>query len=273
MYRSKSRAESPIMPIKVACLECNRIYELPDGVAGRKGKCECGAILDVPAATPRAPKPPRTLAKAGAIAEDANRPKIGASRLAKLAEESSNSRKAEDSDPDIVRDYRVPPPLFEASSIPTQTGQETIPGIGQTTASLSSPARFSNGKSLESVQTHQFPADYSKALRALGVSALVCCALAALYFTLAGIHETNEKIALGRRIRIQMVGQNGPAYEATTEDFQPLYLRIAVAVVAIAVGVTLLMACLVVSQVLATLGEAQKDLRRIAMSLEQDASA
>ncbi len=41
------------MPIKVTCLECSRVYQLPDAAAGRKGKCECGAVLDIPVDVPQ----------------------------------------------------------------------------------------------------------------------------------------------------------------------------------------------------------------------------
>lgn len=71
------------MSIQFRCDQCAREYDLPEKAAGKKAKCECGAMLVVPATTPStdpaetfdpaepseilsrpAPKLPRTLAAA-----------------------------------------------------------------------------------------------------------------------------------------------------------------------------------------------------------------
>lgn len=44
------------LPIHFTCKHCDRVYDLPEEAAGRKGKCECGAMLVIPS-TP-APSPP-----------------------------------------------------------------------------------------------------------------------------------------------------------------------------------------------------------------------
>jgi predicted RNA-binding Zn-ribbon protein involved in translation (DUF1610 family) len=43
--------------IKFNCSQCGRAISVSDSAAGRKGKCGCGAILDVPASSPPAPAP------------------------------------------------------------------------------------------------------------------------------------------------------------------------------------------------------------------------
>jgi hypothetical protein len=105
------------MSIKVACLECNRVYEIPDSAAGRKGKCECGAVLNVPAKpTPIAskPRPPRTLEEAAAMAEKQREPVYDPAGIAELAKQSRQTRNAEAAElpePDIFGDGSTPPPL------------------------------------------------------------------------------------------------------------------------------------------------------------------
>ncbi len=105
------------MSIKVACLECNRVYEIPDTAAGRKGKCECGAVLNVPAKpTPVSdkPRPPRTLEEAAAIAEKQREPVYDPAGIAELADQSRKARNAEAAElpePDIYADGATPPPL------------------------------------------------------------------------------------------------------------------------------------------------------------------
>jgi hypothetical protein len=105
------------MSIKVACLECNRVYEIPDSAAGRKGKCECGAVLNVPAKpVPIAskPRPPRTLDEAAAMAEKQREPVYDPAGIAELAEQSRQARNAEAAElpePDIYADGATPPPL------------------------------------------------------------------------------------------------------------------------------------------------------------------
>lgn len=46
------------MPIEFRCSSCNRILRTPDESAGKKARCpECGAIVDIPAATPAGSAP------------------------------------------------------------------------------------------------------------------------------------------------------------------------------------------------------------------------
>src|SRR5262245_48676627 len=40
------------MSIAFKCTECGKGYKLPDTMAGRKGKCTCGAIMQIPADSP-----------------------------------------------------------------------------------------------------------------------------------------------------------------------------------------------------------------------------
>lgn len=113
------------MSIKVACLECNRVYEIPDAAAGRKGKCECGALLNVPAKpapVSSKPRPPRTLDEAAAIAEKQREPVYDPAGIAELADQSRRARNAEAAElpePDIFADGSTPPPL------PTAEGGES----------------------------------------------------------------------------------------------------------------------------------------------------
>lgn len=39
------------MPIQVTCPACNSTLRVPDSMAGKKGKCKCGELISVPAAT------------------------------------------------------------------------------------------------------------------------------------------------------------------------------------------------------------------------------
>lgn len=105
------------MSIKVACLQCNRVYEIPDSAAGRKGKCECGAVLNVPAGpapVSSKPRPPRTLEEAASIADKQREPVFDPAAIAELAEQSRKARHqeaAELPEPDIYADGSTPPPL------------------------------------------------------------------------------------------------------------------------------------------------------------------
>jgi hypothetical protein len=105
------------MSIKVACLECNRVYEIPDAAAGRKGKCECGAVLNVPAKPvplSSKPRPPRTLGEAATIAEKQREPVYDPAGIAELADQARRARNAEAAElpePDIYADGGTPPPL------------------------------------------------------------------------------------------------------------------------------------------------------------------
>lgn len=98
------------MPIKVACLECNRVYELPNSAAGRKGKCECGAMLDVPAAEAKPPKPPRTLEDAAQAAQKKREPEFNPAALAALADEKRQERLASAPADETPPESSPPPP-------------------------------------------------------------------------------------------------------------------------------------------------------------------
>ena len=36
------------MSIRFSCPECGEPFDVPDAAAGMKGKCKCGALIDVP---------------------------------------------------------------------------------------------------------------------------------------------------------------------------------------------------------------------------------
>ncbi|GIW96735.1 MAG: hypothetical protein KatS3mg111_0068 [Pirellulaceae bacterium] len=38
------------MPIKIKCSQCGKVLAVPDTMAGKKGKCKCGNVLNIPAA-------------------------------------------------------------------------------------------------------------------------------------------------------------------------------------------------------------------------------
>src|SRR5688572_24787466 len=42
----------------ITCVQCGRSYRCKPGLAGRKVKCACGAMMEVPATSARRPQPP-----------------------------------------------------------------------------------------------------------------------------------------------------------------------------------------------------------------------
>jgi hypothetical protein len=47
------------MPISLSCPQCGKLYQLSDGLAGKKGRCkDCGTIFEIPASRGAAPPPP-----------------------------------------------------------------------------------------------------------------------------------------------------------------------------------------------------------------------
>ena len=50
------------MPIEFRCSQCERLLRTPDGTAGKKAKCpQCGAVVNVPTASPSQPTEPVSL--------------------------------------------------------------------------------------------------------------------------------------------------------------------------------------------------------------------